>query len=111
MDDKRIYENGFPVMNDCSFKNSEGEEVDGKFMGTYQFSDVIVPAIARGGHPGGTIAYPIALVRVGNEIKEIRASLVKMEISEEGKIRAAEELQEHMKAVRESMGFRIMEDE
>lgn len=51
------------------------------FHGVFQYSDVIAPSPMVGGHPGGIIAYPIAVVeyesgklimRYLDSIKEIR---------------------------------------
>lgn len=51
------------------------------FHGVFQYSDVIAPSPMVGGHPGGTIAYPVAVVETKSggltmkylaHIKEIR---------------------------------------
>jgi hypothetical protein len=52
-----------------------------EFHGFYQFSNVVDASPFAGGHPGGVIAYPVALVEIDGELKEVRAFLVKFEES------------------------------
>ncbi|MDM5207072.1 hypothetical protein [Cytobacillus kochii] len=37
-------------------------------MGSFQFSKEIEPSPMIGGHPGGVIAYPEAVVKLSNEL-------------------------------------------
>ncbi|MCA1027564.1 hypothetical protein LCM23_15810 [Cytobacillus kochii] len=39
-------------------------------MGSFQFSKEIEPSPMIGGHPGGVIAYPEAVVKLSNELME-----------------------------------------
>ena len=38
------------------------------FYGVFQYSDVIGPSLMAGGHPGGVIAYPVAVVELENQL-------------------------------------------
>lgn len=38
------------------------------FYGVFQYSNVIEPALRVGGHPGGVIAYPVAVVELDNQL-------------------------------------------
>jgi len=48
-------------------------------MGVFQFSNVIDASPFVGGHKGGVVAYPVAVVKINGEIKEVRASNVKFD--------------------------------
>lgn len=51
----------------------------------FQFSKPIEPSLLKGGHPGGVIAYPVAVVRVeSGEFKTVRANEVRMQPQEDG---------------------------
>lgn len=50
---------------------------DAEFLGVFQYSTVIQPSPMIGGIPGGIIAYPVAVVKVGSQLKEVRISEVK----------------------------------
>ncbi|MDU5417006.1 hypothetical protein [Peptoniphilus harei] len=43
-----------------------GEKYTADFYGVFQLSTVIAPSIMVGGHPGGVIAYPVAVVDFGD---------------------------------------------
>lgn len=45
-----------------------GEWVEVPFRGVFQYSDVIAPSPMIGGHKGGTIAYPVAVVELDNQL-------------------------------------------
>lgn len=54
-------------MKICKAKiNGSWQEVP--FYGVFQYSDVIEPALRVGGHPGGVIAYPVAVVELDNQL-------------------------------------------
>ena len=54
-------------MKICKVKvNGSWQEVP--FYGVFQYSNVIEPAITVGGHPGGVIAYPVAVVELDNQL-------------------------------------------
>lgn len=50
------------------------ELVEAEFIGVYQYSRVIEPSPMIGGHPGGVIAYPIAVVKLNEKLKEVKLS-------------------------------------
>jgi hypothetical protein len=49
---------------------------EAEFIGVFQYSNVIDPSPMRGGHNGGVIAYPVAVVKVGTELKEVKLTSV-----------------------------------
>ena len=57
--------------HDC-FVNMEGEMVSATFVGVFQRSQVFPPSPMRGGHSGGTVAYPIAVVKINGEFREVK---------------------------------------
>lgn len=65
--DKECY-----VKIDSDWKRAE-------FMGVFQYSNVIDPSPMKGGHKGGTIAYPLALVRLNGKIIETKVTNVLFE--------------------------------
>lgn len=51
----------------------------------FQFSNPIAPSVMIGGHPGGVVAYPMALVRLeSGEFKTVNANKVRMKPQEDG---------------------------
>ncbi|MCM3454439.1 hypothetical protein M3685_10830 [Heyndrickxia oleronia] len=50
------------------------ELVEAEFIGVYQYSGVIEPSPMIGGHSGGVIAYPIAVVKLNGKLKEAKLS-------------------------------------
>jgi hypothetical protein len=66
-------------LNNCYVKiKSEWKEAE--FLGVFQYSNVIPPSPMVGGHPGGVIAYPIAIVKLNEELKEIKISNLKFKM-------------------------------
>lgn len=62
----------------------ETEWVAADLYDFYQFSKPIEPSLLKGGHPGGLIAYPIALVRLENgEFMTVNANEVRMKSQED----------------------------
>ena len=54
-------------MKICKVKiNDSWQEVP--FYGVFQYTDVIGPSLLVGGHKGGTIAYPVAVVELDNQL-------------------------------------------
>lgn len=46
----------------------------------FQFSKPIAPSVMIGGHPGGVVAYPMALVRLeSGQFKTVNANEVRMQ--------------------------------
>ena len=54
---------------DC-YVDIKGDLVEAEFVGIFQYSNVINPSPMLGGHPGGVIAYPVALVKIAGKFKE-----------------------------------------
>lgn len=52
--------------------------IEAEFIGIYQYSKVIDPSPMIGGHPGGVVAYPIALVKIDGKFKQVRMHEVVM---------------------------------
>ncbi|MFL1998370.1 hypothetical protein VYF65_004170 [Lysinibacillus irui] len=57
-------------MSKVSVKIGE-EVVEGELIGVFQYSQPIGESMMIGGHSGGVVAYPIAVVKIGNELKEM----------------------------------------
>lgn len=61
----------------------ETEWVKAGLYDFFQYSEPIAPSVMIGGHPGGVVAYPMALVRLeSGEFKTINANKVRMEPQE-----------------------------
>lgn len=56
---------------DC-FVLIEDDWVEAELIGVYQISNVIDPSPFAGGHSGGVVAYPAAVVRVNDKLQEFR---------------------------------------
>ncbi len=66
-------------MRGCYIKIKKDWE-KAKFVGVFQRSQVIPPSIAAGGHSGGVVAYPVAVVLLENgEMDEIYVNRVKFD--------------------------------
>lgn len=59
----------------------KGEWVEAKYLGLFQFSKVIEPSPMIGGHPGGVIAYPVAVVKLYDKL--VKVDLAKVKFSKE----------------------------
>lgn len=55
-----------------------GEKYTADFYGVFQLSTVIDPSPMIGGHPGGVIAYPVAVVDFGDGDGLINLSIEKI---------------------------------
>lgn len=64
-------------MGECYVKVGE-DFIEAELVGVYQYSKVIAPSPMVGGHPGGVIAYPIALVKIRSKFKQVDPSDVVM---------------------------------
>ncbi|MFS0952439.1 hypothetical protein ACFC3A_12545 [Enterococcus thailandicus] len=62
----------------------ETEWVNAGLYDFYQYSEPISPSPMVGGHPGGVVAYPCAVVRLeSGEFKTVKANQVSMKLEEE----------------------------
>lgn len=61
-------------MSKVRVKTGNGEEVIGEFMGIFQMSDVIPPSSMVGGHTGGVVSMPVAVVKL--ETGELKQSKI-----------------------------------
>ena len=52
------------------------ELIEGELIGVFQYSQPIGESPMIGGHAGGVVAYPLAVVKVGNELKEVPVNRV-----------------------------------
>lgn len=50
------------------------ETVEGELIGVFQYSQPIGESPMIGGHNGGVVAYPVAVVKVGDGLKEVPVS-------------------------------------
>lgn len=57
----------------CYVKVGKGH-IEGEYIGTFQYSNVIEPSMFVGGHNGGVDAYPVAVVRSGAKLLQVRLS-------------------------------------
>ncbi|MEK5390192.1 hypothetical protein NSQ59_07380 [Margalitia sp. FSL K6-0131] len=64
---------------DC-YVNIKSELIEAEFIGVFQYSNVIPPSPMIGGHPGGVIAYPIAVVKFNGKLKEVKLSDITFKI-------------------------------
>lgn len=48
-----------------------------ELIGIFQYSNVVDPSPFIGGHSGGVIAFPVAVVRIGDELKEVSVASIK----------------------------------
>lgn len=62
---------------DC-YVNIKDDLVEAEFVGVYQYSNIIDASPMIGGHPGGVIAYPVALVKLHGKFKEVDPSKITM---------------------------------
>lgn len=56
---------------------SKKEWIEAEYVGVFQRSDVIGESMMVGGHPGGTVACPVVVAKVNNELKEFLLGEVK----------------------------------
>ena len=61
-------------LNEDCYVNIKNEFVEAKFIGVFQYSRVLEPSMVRGGHSGGVIAYPIAVVKIDGKLHEVKLS-------------------------------------
>lgn len=52
----------------------KNEVVEAEFIGVYQYSQVLDPSPMIGGHSGGVIAYPKAVVKINEKLQEVKLS-------------------------------------
>lgn len=58
------------------YVNVKDELIEAEFIGVYQYSDVVGESPLIGGHRGGVIAYPVAIVKYGGKLREVKISKV-----------------------------------
>lgn len=66
---------------ECYIKENS-DWVEAEFVGVFQYSDVIQPSVMIGGHSGGVIAYPVAIVKLDGKFKEVKLSNVVFQVLE-----------------------------
>lgn len=59
----------------CKLKVKE-EKVDAKFYGIFQVSEVLPPSPMIGGHNGGVLAQPVAVIEYEGELIKVNTNLV-----------------------------------
>lgn len=60
---------------DC-YVEIKSELVEAEFIGVYQYSQILEPSLMVGGHKGGVVAYPIAVVKLDGKLKEVGLSRI-----------------------------------
>jgi len=55
-------------MNVCKLRNTNKQV---EFLGVFQYSSVVPPSALAGGHNGGVVAYPMALVIKDGEVIKV----------------------------------------
>lgn len=63
-------------MDKNCYVNIKDDLVEAEFIGVYQHSRVVDASPFVGGHPGGVIAYPVALVKLCGKLKEVDPSKI-----------------------------------
>lgn len=58
----------------------KAELIEAEFMGVYQYSNVLGESPMIGGHRGGVVAYPIAVVKINGMLKEVKLSEITFSI-------------------------------
>lgn len=58
---------------DC-YVNIKNGLLEAEFIGVFQYSRVLDESPMIGGHKGGVVAYPIAVVKLGGKFKEVKLS-------------------------------------
>lgn len=54
----------------CTCKTKKGE-VNAIFHGVYQRSEIVYPSLMKGGHPGGVVACPVAVIERSGNLEEV----------------------------------------
>lgn len=65
------------MINRCKYLNDEGEIVVAELYVFFQFSSIIPPSLRIGGHNGGVIAYPVAVIGDRGHIRQIKINRIK----------------------------------
>jgi hypothetical protein len=65
-------------MEKLSIKTREGWK-EAQFIGVFQRSTIVEPSVRVGGHSGGVVAFPVAVVKVEGGLQELSLSDVKFE--------------------------------
>ncbi|TYS55807.1 hypothetical protein FZD47_25460 [Bacillus infantis] len=67
-----------PGNENCCIKVNS-ELVKAEFIGVFQYSHVLDPSPMIGGHQGGVVAYPLAVVKHNGKLKEVKLSEITFE--------------------------------
>jgi len=63
----------------CIYTSPKGVEHKAVCHGFFQRSGVVEPSPMVGGHPGGTVAYPIAVIELEDgQVLEVRPGMIRM---------------------------------
>jgi len=65
------------MKKDC-YVSIKDDFVEAEFIGIYQYSKVVNASPMIGGHPGGMIAYPVAIIKLHGKFKEVDPSKITM---------------------------------
>lgn len=60
---------------DC-YVTIKKELIEAEYVGVYQYSEPIGESPMIGGHPGGVVAYPLAVVKIDGKLKEVSLSSI-----------------------------------
>lgn len=61
-------------MDENCYVKTKSELVEAEFVGVFQYSHVLDSSPMIGGHSGGVIAYPVAVVKVNEKLSEVKLS-------------------------------------
>ena len=56
----------------------DNDWLEAEYVGVFQYSDIIQPSIAVGGHAGGTIAFPVAVVSLNGKLLQVKIQDVRL---------------------------------
>jgi len=69
-----VIRKGADNLNKDCYVNIKNNLLEAKFVGIFQYSHVLETSMLKGGHSGGVIAYPIAIVELNGKFKEVKLS-------------------------------------
>lgn len=78
----RVFEKSKTNQEDLCYVYYAKEWKKAKFIGVFQFSNVIDPSPKEGGHPGGVVAYPIVVATLNGDLKHFSLSKVKFSLDD-----------------------------
>ncbi len=66
-------------MRNCTYTDQHGTKHNASLHGFFQRSTVIEPSPMVGGHPGGVVAYPVAVIELEDgKILEVSSAMVQI---------------------------------